>query len=320
MSVLEWDAAVRRTSSIRSDRPTSARFRGPHGDAPQTDVDAADTGALRRCPAADAVPASLLAAHFRLGKPAAAGRDQGRRLVGDATGGFGSGAAGGHRPATMLMDSVTVLLHRLGVAYVGIMNPVLRVQRGPAGDLLDIQPATSGGDATAAATWRPGSTSSWRRRVDRTAVADAERLSRGARRQPAGGTGLRRDERASCMVWPMRSTATTPAGSPGRTAPMSPSLLRWLADGHFVLLGYQRCPVRDGQVVGGRGEPAGCAAAARRGSAAAHRQQRSAGARAGDDPELPALRCLPLHRGGAGADRQARRSSIASSGCSPSRR
>ena len=25
------------------------------------------------------------------------------------------------------------------------------------------------------------------------------------------------------------------------------ALLRWLADGHFVLLGYQRCPVRDGQ-------------------------------------------------------------------------
>jgi glutamate dehydrogenase len=25
------------------------------------------------------------------------------------------------------------------------------------------------------------------------------------------------------------------------------ALLRWLADGHFVLLGYQRCQVRDGQ-------------------------------------------------------------------------
>ena len=24
-------------------------------------------------------------------------------------------------------------------------------------------------------------------------------------------------------------------------------LLRWLVDGHFVLLGYQRCPVRDGR-------------------------------------------------------------------------
>ena len=34
----------------------------------------------------------------------------------------------------MLMDSVTVLLHRLGVAYVAIMNPVFRVRRGPAGD------------------------------------------------------------------------------------------------------------------------------------------------------------------------------------------
>ena len=28
------------------------------------------------------------------------------------------------------------------------------------------------------------------------------------------------------------------------------TLLRWLADGHFTLLGYQRCPVRDGRVSG----------------------------------------------------------------------
>ena len=28
------------------------------------------------------------------------------------------------------------------------------------------------------------------------------------------------------------------------------ALLRWLADGHFTLLGYQRCPVRDGRVSG----------------------------------------------------------------------
>ena len=28
------------------------------------------------------------------------------------------------------------------------------------------------------------------------------------------------------------------------------ALLRWLADGHFVLLGYQRCQVHDGQVLG----------------------------------------------------------------------
>ena len=42
------------------------------------------------------------------------------------------------------------------------------------------------------------------------------------------------------------------------------ALLRWLADGHFVLLGYQRCPVRDGQSSRRPVQPARCAAAAHR--------------------------------------------------------
>jgi len=44
--------------------------------------------------------------------------------------------------ASMLMDSVTVLLHRLGVAYKAIMNPVFRARRGPSGELLAIEPAS----------------------------------------------------------------------------------------------------------------------------------------------------------------------------------
>jgi len=39
----------------------------------------------------------------------------------------------------MLMDSVTVLLHRLGVPYKAIMNPVFRTRRGPSGELLEIE-------------------------------------------------------------------------------------------------------------------------------------------------------------------------------------
>ena len=39
------------------------------------------------------------------------------------------------------MDSVTVLLHRLGVAYVAIMNPVFRVRRDPGGELRELAPA-----------------------------------------------------------------------------------------------------------------------------------------------------------------------------------
>ena len=41
-------------------------FRGPHGDAPHTDVDSADTGALKKPAGADAVLTALLAAHYRL--------------------------------------------------------------------------------------------------------------------------------------------------------------------------------------------------------------------------------------------------------------
>ena len=41
------------------------------------------------------------------------------------------------------------------------------------------------------------------------------------------------------------------------------ALLRWLADGHFVLLGYQRCPVHDGRSSVDRVQPPGGAAAAR---------------------------------------------------------
>ena len=42
------------------------------------------------------------------------------------------------------------------------------------------------------------------------------------------------------------------------------TLLRWLAEGHFTLLGYQRCPVRDGRVSGEERPPASvCCAGAR---------------------------------------------------------
>ncbi len=44
----------------------------------------------------------------------------------DDPGGFGPALQIVTDQATMLMDSVTVLLHRLGVAYVALMNPVFR--------------------------------------------------------------------------------------------------------------------------------------------------------------------------------------------------
>ena len=50
-----------------------------------------------------------------------------------------------------------------------------------------------------------------------------------------------------CAVW-RDELDTDPAGPlPGRGPQDVAALLRWLADGHFVLLGYQRCPVQRGQ-------------------------------------------------------------------------
>ncbi len=74
----------------------------------------------------------------------------------------------------MLMDSVTVLLHRLGVAYKAIMNPVFRVRRGHGGELLDIVPSSE-------ATFGDGVDETWvhvqlSSSVDRRALAEAEQL------------------------------------------------------------------------------------------------------------------------------------------------
>ena len=115
-------------------------FRGPHGDAPQTDVDSADTAALKRPTGADAVLTALLAAHYDLGRQRPVGETCVAVYAADAPGGFGPALQIVTDHGEMLMDSVTVLLHRLGVAYVSIMNPRFTVRRGPAGELLGHRP------------------------------------------------------------------------------------------------------------------------------------------------------------------------------------
>lgn len=221
-------------------------FRGPRGDAPETDVDAADTGALRRLASADAVPASLVAAQFRLAGRRLPGETNVALAAGDAPDGFGLALQVVTDHATALMDSVTVLLHRLGVAYVGIMNPAFEVHRGPGGELLDIRPATPGAeDGTATQeTWIHIQLAPT---VDRRTVAAAERLI----------PKVLNDSRqvgfdSAAMTAELLDLAKALDGDdsdrfPGPDRHDVADLLRWLADGHFVLLGYQRCPVHDGQ-------------------------------------------------------------------------
>ncbi len=87
---------------------------------------------------------ALMAAHYRLGRRRKVGETLVEVYPEDDPAGFGPAMQIVTDYATMLMDSVTVLLHRLGVAYKAIMNPILRVRRSPTGELLDIQPAVGG--------------------------------------------------------------------------------------------------------------------------------------------------------------------------------
>ncbi|MEH3140892.1 MAG: NAD-glutamate dehydrogenase [Mycobacterium kyogaense] len=214
-------------------------YRGPHGGAPGSE--GAVTGPLRS--PSDGMSA-MVEAQYRLGRQRSAGATLVAVYGADEPGGFGPALQVITDSATMLMDSVTVLLHRVGVAYKAIMNPVFRVRRGAGGELLDIVPASE-------ATFGDGVDETWvhvqlSSAVDRRALAEAERL---LPRVLADARQVALDSQS--MGATLRGLAAELDSDTGRRFPSTDrkdvaALLRWLADGHFVLLGYQRCPVRDG--------------------------------------------------------------------------
>ena len=221
-------------------------FRGPHGDAPETDVDSADTAALKRPTGADAALTALLAAHYDLGRHRPVGETCVAVYAADPPGGVGPALQIVTDHGEMLMDSVTVLLHRLGVAYVSIMNPRFTVRRGPAGELLDIAPAADGVDDS------DGTTETWINvqlspSVDRRALAEAQRLLPNVLAD-SRQVGLDSAAMHAALVG-LADALDSDTGQrfPGPDRRDVADLLRWLGDGHFVLLGYQRCPVRDGR-------------------------------------------------------------------------
>jgi glutamate dehydrogenase len=146
----------------------------------------------------------------------------------------------------MLMDSVTVLLHRLGVSYAAIMNPVFHVRRDDTGDLLAVGPKKSAGEGIDE-TWLHVQLSP---SVDRAALHEAERVLPGVladlRTVAADSTAM------IAVLDGLANDVESNAGGhyPGDDNTDVATLLRWLAAGHFTLLGYQRCPVRDGRVSG----------------------------------------------------------------------
>ena len=220
-----------------------ATYHGPHGDAPVSD---AATGPVDMGAAGKVMSPNLLSAHYDLGRRRQVGETLVEVYPSDDPGGFGPAIQIVTDHATLLMDSVTVLLHRLGVAYKAIMNPILRVRRSPTGELLDIQPGSEADHSREAhdEAWIHIQLSS---SVDPKAVAEARGLLPGVL---ADARQVALDSRAltGTLLGLANELDTDPEGRfPAADRKDVAALLRWLADGHFVLLGYQRCPVQGGQ-------------------------------------------------------------------------
>jgi glutamate dehydrogenase len=220
-----------------------ATYHGPHGDAPEADT--AVTAPVDRSGVGRLVSPALLAAHSRLGKQRSIGETKVAVYGSDDPTGVGPALQVVTDQSSMLMDSVTVLLHRLGVAYVAIMNPVFRVRRDPSGELRELAPAA---DPAAPAdgieeTWIHVTLSP---STKAGAVAEAAALLPNvlsdARQVAVDSSAL------NATLVGLANALDADAGRfPSYDRRDVAALLRWLADGHFVLLGYQRCAVSDGQ-------------------------------------------------------------------------
>jgi glutamate dehydrogenase len=214
-------------------------YQGPNGDEAEAESGSATTPA-------PAVTAALLSAHYRLGRRRPAAESRVAVYPRDDPGGFGPALHVVTDDGAMLMDSITVLLHRLGVEYTAIMNPVFHVRRDGDGDLISVDPHTSAHDGIDE-TWIHVQLSP---SMNGNALHEAERLLPGVladlRRVAADSTAM------IAVLKDLADDVETNANGhyPGSNNDDVATLLRWLAAGHFTLLGYQRCPVRDGRVSG----------------------------------------------------------------------
>ncbi len=215
---------------------------GPHGDAPAADT--AVTAPIDRGAATKVTP-QLLAAHTEVGRRRAPGETLVAVYPADDPGGFGPAIQVVTDYSAMLMDSVTVLLHRLGVAYAWVMNPVLRARRGPDGELLELAPA-SDPDAP------DGADEMWIH-VRLSSTADPAAVNEVAGLLPsvlADARQVAADSAAlnATLIGLANALDSDHAGHfPGPDRRDVAALLHWLGDGHYVLLGYQRCAVHNGQ-------------------------------------------------------------------------
>ncbi len=219
-------------------------YQGPHGDAPS--ADSAITAPVDQSVMGRLVSPGLLTAHSRLGGQRRIGETKVAVYGADDAGGFGPALQLVTDQSQMLMDSVTVLLHRQGVAYVAIMNPTFRVRRDSSGQLVDMWPAADpdaphdGVDET----WIHVALSpSADTRVVAEAAETLPHVLADARQVAVDSAALNATLVGLANALDADRTGLFPSYDRRDVA----ALLRWLADGHFVLLGYQRCAVRDGE-------------------------------------------------------------------------
>ncbi|MEU0496085.1 NAD-glutamate dehydrogenase [Mycobacterium sp. NPDC006124] len=218
-----------------------ATHQGPHGDAPATDAALTMPVDVSR----RTVSPALLAAHRAVGQQRATGDTKVAVHAADDPDGIGPAIQIVTDQTPMLTDTVAVLLHRLGVAYTAIMNPVFRVRRDPAGGLLDVHPVNAP-DAP-----RDGVDEAWIH-VQLAPTADDKAVAEAASLLPSVLGDARQvalDESAldaALVVLASQLDSDREGHFPSYDRRDVAALLRWLADGHFVLLGYQRCSVEDG--------------------------------------------------------------------------
>ncbi len=147
----------------------------------------------------------------------------------------------------LLTDSVTVLLRRLGVAIVDLMDPVFTVERSADGTLLSAVPVDNPHSDTAigAECWI---------HLQLPPSIDAERLAFIETQLPhtledgshvAADTDAMRDAVIE-LASDLDASAGTARFSSSELTEVA-NLLRWLVEGNFTVLGYQRCTVADGR-------------------------------------------------------------------------
>ncbi len=215
-------------------------YRGPHGD----DRDTAETS---RVDPRSLVTPAMLGAHYRLGRCRCPGDSCVCVYPADDPAGFGPALQVVTDHGGMLMDSVTVLLHRLGVTYTAIMTPVFEVHRSPTGDLLSVEPKAPGTPPFVGEAWIHVQLSP---SVDPKALAEVEQLL------PKVLADVQRVANdAAAMISTLSDLAADIDGNtlghysaPDREDVAA--LLRWFGSGNFLLLGYQPCRVQDGLVIG----------------------------------------------------------------------